>query len=151
MKTLVVFYSRTGRSKKVDEKISQRVKGDLDEIIDLKNRKGILGYIISGKDGYQKNLTKIKYKKDPSKYGLVVIGGPTWISMTPAIRTYLLKNNQKIKKIAFFATFGGNGDKNLKEMQEITKKPIATLGLRDKKIDIGNYKREVEEFCNKIK
>ena len=53
-----------------------------------------MGWIIGGKEGYKKNLTKIKYKKDPSKYDLIVIGGPTWVSMTPAIRTYLLRNDK---------------------------------------------------------
>ena len=36
MKTLVMFYSRTGNTKKVGEEISKNFDAELEEIIDLK-------------------------------------------------------------------------------------------------------------------
>jgi len=48
MKILVVFYSRSGRTKKIAEAISDILKCDKEEIFDLKNRKGIPGFLSAG-------------------------------------------------------------------------------------------------------
>jgi len=48
MKILVVFYSRTGATRTVAQKIADLVKGDLEEIKDTRNRAGILGFLRSG-------------------------------------------------------------------------------------------------------
>ena len=61
MKTLVACYSRTGNTRKVGELISKSLNADMDVIIDMKDRtRKIIGWLISGKDASQKNLTKIK-------------------------------------------------------------------------------------------
>lgn len=61
MKTLVVFYSRTGNTKKMAKILAKELHADIDEIVDLKNRKGILGYIFSGRDAMKQLKTKITY------------------------------------------------------------------------------------------
>jgi flavodoxin len=110
MKSLVVFYSRTGTSRMVAEKISKALNSDLEEIIDKKSRAGPLGWLSGGKDASQKALTDIMpIKFDPAKYDVVVIGSPIWAgNLTPAIRTYISENKGKIKKAAYFCTQGGN-------------------------------------------
>jgi len=65
MKTLVVYYSRTGTTKTVGKAIAKELKADSDEIIDLKNRLGPVNYIIAGKDATLRKLTKIKVKRNP--------------------------------------------------------------------------------------
>lgn len=50
MSRLVVFYSRTGNTKKVAEALARELKCDTDEILETKSRKGILGYIFAGRD-----------------------------------------------------------------------------------------------------
>ncbi len=59
-KSLVVFYSRTGTTKRVAESISNLLKCDVEEIVDRKNRKGPLGYLKSESDAMSKKLTVIK-------------------------------------------------------------------------------------------
>ena len=154
MKTLVVYYSRTGVTKKVGKAIARLLKCDFEEIIDTKNRAGPIGFIISGKDAGRRNLTKIKpIKKDPSKYGLVIIGTPVWVyNMAPAIRTYINQNKKKFKKVAFFCTLGSSGDdKAFKEMQKLSKKPAATLSLKTKEVKKGDYIFKVEKFVKSVK
>lgn len=156
MKTLVVFYSRTGNTKIVADKISKILNADIEEIIDKKNRKGILGWLRSGRDSTLKKTAEIEFWKNPIDYDLVIIGTPIWaFSMAPAIRTYLSEN--KFNKIAFFSTSGGSeGEKIFKEMEKISEEPIATLSLLTKnwpaEIDLEKEENseKIEEFCNKV-
>lgn len=145
-KILVVYYSRTGNTKKIGDEIAKKLKADSEEIIDLKDRKRfIVGWLISGKDATTENTTEIKFKKDPSKYDLVIIGGPVWAwTITPAIRKYLSTN--KLKKVAFFATCGSQFGKTFGEMEKLSKKPEVVLGLNKKEIKAGNYNEKMKEF-----
>jgi len=45
MKTLVVYYSRTGKTKFVAEKIAVELKADVEEVVDLKSRSGRFGFL----------------------------------------------------------------------------------------------------------
>ena len=152
MKKLVVFYSRTGNTRKIAEEIARKINADIEEIIDLKNRKGILNWLRAGRDGMKRNLTKIKYFKDPIKYDLIIIGTPIWVNMTPAIRTYLLENKDKIKKIAFFSTHGGKSvGKAFDEMEKITKKPVAVFSLREREVKENSFEDKLKDFCRDLK
>ncbi|MBD3248728.1 flavodoxin [Candidatus Woesearchaeota archaeon] len=148
MKILTVYYSRTGKTKKIAEKISKELNSDIDEISDLKKRSGILGFLGGGRDAFFKKSTKIKFIKDPSKYDIVIIGTPIWAgTCVPAVREYLKKN--KIKKTAFFCTAGSKQAKAWKDMEELSSKPIATLDIKDKKVD--SFDKEIRIFCKKVK
>jgi flavodoxin len=148
MKTLIVYYSRTGTTKKVGEKLAKHLKCDHEEIIDLKSRAGPIGWMGAGKDAMKKKLTYIKdIKKDPKKYDLIIIGSPVWAgNVVPAIRTYILTNKPDIKKVAFFCTMGGSTGKIFSEMEEIINiKPLGTLSLKTKEVNNPDH-----DFNNKI-
>jgi flavodoxin len=148
MKNLIVFYSRTGTTKKMAEKMAKILKADIDEIVDRKNRKGIIRWLLAGRDAMKKKTTEITFKKDPSKYSLVILGTPTWAGLpSPAIRTYLTKN--KFKKLAFFCTMGGkNHSKVFIEMESISKKPIATLAVQGR--TLNDSEQNIVSFIRKI-
>lgn len=167
MKTLVVFYSRTGTTKKVGEAITEKfgAEADIEEIKDTVDRKGIKGYLISGRDAMKRRLTKLEPAKfDPAEYDLVIIGTPIWgWNMSVPVRTYLTENKDKFqpkagqpmadKRVAFFCTMGGSGDeKAFSEMTEIIgKRPIATLALRTVEVVKNNFSEKLEKFIEKIK
>ena len=94
MKTLVVYYSRTGTTKKVAETISSMIESDIERIIDTKKRAGPFGGLAAAKDAILKRLTKIEAtKNDPSDYDLVIIGTPIWVgAMSAPIRSYITQN-----------------------------------------------------------
>jgi menaquinone-dependent protoporphyrinogen IX oxidase len=156
MNTLVVYYSRTGLTKKIATLISTKLKADIDEVIDNKDRSGAMGYMRAGKDAMQNELTSINYKHDPKDYDMIVIGGPVWAwTVCPAIRTYLDKNvdSLKIKKVAFFATQGSDGaEKKFKAMENVIgMKPLATLTINGKDFKNNTFESKVEEFVDSIK
>jgi len=150
MKTLIAFYSRTGNTKRVSEEISKKIKSDIDEIIDLKKRRGALGWVMGGKDALLKKPTNIKIKKNPLNYELVIIGTPNWAgTMTPAVREYLNKN--KFKKVSFICTYGGNEGHVFADMEKLSKKPIRCFSIKDKEIGNAEYNKKLNVFCEGLK
>lgn len=155
MKTLVVYYSRTGTTKKVGERIAEKLGADIEEIKDTINRMGVKGYLISGRDAMKKRLTKLEAVKfNPAEYDLVVVGTPIWSwNLSVPIRTYISEQKDNFKdKVAFFCTMGGSGDKKaFSEMENIIgKKPEATLALKTVEVARSHFFKKVKEFCEKI-
>ena len=103
---LVVYYSRTGKTKNVAEDLVKSLRCDVEQIIDTKKRGGPIGFLSAGKDAGQGNLTTIEEPKfDPSKYNLVIIGTPVWNdTVSTPVRTYLFMHKEKIANAAFFLT-----------------------------------------------
>lgn len=155
MKTLVVYYSRTGTTKTVAEEVAQKLGADVEEIKDSVKRTGIWGWLISGRDGMKRNLTKIRHlEKDPGDYDLVVVGTPIWAgNISAPTRTFLRAFKKNFKKVAFFCTMGGRSFENtFKEMtEEAGKEPVAELAIREKELNQGEYESQLEEFASKLK
>ncbi len=148
MDILVAYYSRTGNTEKLARKIAVQLDADIDKVIDLKKRSGIIGLMGSGKDALLKKESQIEYKKDPGKYDMVIAGSPVWADrISPALRTYIISN--ELKNIGFFCTFGGSAGKIYENVKEISGNISVSLGLKEKNIE--NCAVEIDEFCGKIK
>ncbi len=106
MNSLVVYYSRTGKTKFVAEKVAFELKADIEEVVDLKNRDGWFGFLKAGFDATLGRETKIgEIEKSPRDFDLIVVGTPVWNSRpSSAIRTYLKRNNLSENKVAIFCT-----------------------------------------------
>lgn len=155
MKSLVVYYSRTGTTKTVGEAIAKELKTDSDEIIDLKKRLGKINWFIAGADAKRKKLTKIKTKKKPESYDMIIIGTPKWGgNITPAVRTYLTSHDLNRKKVGFFCTAGGqNTEKLFEEMKKLTPKSVivGSLSICAKEMESGDYEEKVKSFAKSLK
>ncbi|MBN1871556.1 MAG: NAD(P)H-dependent oxidoreductase [Candidatus Omnitrophica bacterium] len=154
MKSLVVYYSRTGTTKKIAQAIARNLGGDIEEIIDKKDRRGPTNYLIAGKDAATKRLTEIDdTKKDISSYDIVVIGTPVWaFTMAPAIRTFITRHKESLKNIAFFCTQGGAGSKRtFKDMEELCgKRPVEVLEATTKEVMKDMFKQKISEFIERL-
>lgn len=154
MKTLIVYYSRDGHAKKVAESIAATLKCDIEEIREPQSRRGIIGWILSGRDAWKKKILPIETTaKNPNNYDLVIIGTPIWANtMTPAIRSWLEKFSKDLKQIALFATMGGSGDK--KAFAEIAEKcgksPIASVSFLDRETNKEIHKTKLENFIKEL-
>jgi len=155
MKILVAFYSRSGKTKKVAETVSEILKCDKEEIFDIKSREGIVGFLRAGTDGNLRRLTTIKeIKNNPSLYDLVIIGTPVWSSsVSTPIRTYLSLYQEDFKKVAFFCTrLGTDSKKVFDDMKSISQKtPLALLELTSREVARDQYIQKVKEFINNLK
>lgn len=157
-KVLVVYYSRSGNTKRVAEDAARRLNADLEQLIDKKDRAGAGGYIIAGKDAAQERAAEIEpVKHDPAQYDLVVLGTPIWAwNMTPAVRAYLAAHRDAIKSLACFTTSGGTKpDKIVKKIEALAgKSALAWTGffesdLKDK--NRARYEEKLDGFTARLK
>ena len=92
-------------------------------------------------------------KRNTSEYDLIVIAQPVWAwSPTPAIRTYVNKNDLSGKKVALF--FGGE---NLKQAVEKTKALmcnttfVGELAVEEPLQNKEEAEKKIVEWCNTLK
>lgn len=154
MKTLVVYYSRTGTTSKIGEIIAGKLGADKEEIKDTVNRSGAVGYVYAGRDAMRRNLTKLeKTILNPADYDLVVVGTPIWAwNVSTPVRTYLTEHKIDFKKIAFFCTMTGNGDINaFKEMSEVVdKQPVDVVAFTTKEVVDSAYEEKMANYISKL-
>ncbi|MBD3404590.1 MAG: flavodoxin [Candidatus Lokiarchaeota archaeon] len=154
MNTLVVYYSRTGNNKSIAEIIAKSISADLDEIIDKKDRSGVLGWLRAGKDSKSQNETEIEYSKNPQEYDTIVIGSPIWAgNIIPPLRTYLESVDLSGKRVAFFICCKTEGyNEILPQLKEMTPEAIhiATYGIQEKTFKEGTFEEELQDFISKI-
>ena len=154
MNAFVTYYSRTGNTEKVAEKLATLLKCASEEIHDTKSRKGFLGWLSAGKTATKKELTTLeKVSNDPASFDIVVIGTPMWNhTVSTPIRTYLTQYKDSFKKVAFFCTHQYTDDSPFEEMASLVgKTPVATLILNSKKeVEGDEYIKKAEEFVDRL-
>jgi flavodoxin len=75
MKTLVVYFSRDGHTKKIAEQIAEKLNADIEAIKESTNRKGIIGWLKSGAESARGKVPEINtLSNDVESYDLVVVG-----------------------------------------------------------------------------
>jgi len=155
MKTLVVFYSRTGNAKFAAETIASELVADIEEIVDLKKRQGALAFMSDGRDAMRGAETEIApTKRTPTDYDLIVIAQPIWAgNPTPAIRTYLNKNNLSGKKVALVFSDSGSSQAVEKTKALIpTSTFISELALPAKSFsNKDETKKKIFDWCKTLK
>lgn len=154
MKTLLVYYSRTGITKRIAEEIAQSLNCDVEEIVDTEKRSGIIGYIKSGYETARNKLPEIESPKhDLSQYELLIVGTPIWAGkMSVPVKAYLKHNKDKIPKLACFCTCGSSGiDGTLQGMEEyVNVSSLASFGLKSSEIKDGSYTSIIEKFVQDL-
>ncbi len=103
---LIVYYSRTGKSKVVCDTIMRNYCVDTLEIKDLKDRSGAWGFMGAAFDNAFGRYTDIEPKHPGlTKYSLIILVSPIWNwKLSAPIRTFLKDNSLKNKKLVVFTT-----------------------------------------------
>ena len=116
-KTLVAYFSASGVTKKVAEKIAAAANGDLfqiepaiaysEEDLNWMNKNSRSSLEMSDKDF---RPAMIKTELNLSEYDSILLGFPIWWYVAPTIiNTFLESYDFSGKKITLFATSGGSG------------------------------------------
>jgi len=135
-KLLIVYYSRSGRTREVARAIANASAAELEEIREETSRAGLLGYVRSGFEGFLgSEPATFPAQKDPRAYDVVIIGSPTWgASVSSPVRAYMAAQRRALPEVAFFCTMSGErgGDRLLAQMSDLAgKSPLAKLALPD--------------------
>ncbi|KVD18062.1 flavodoxin [Burkholderia ubonensis] len=125
-KILVVFYSRTGTTRRAGAALATMLHADVEEIVETRSRIGPFGFLRSLVEAINRKPAEIAAsKQDPSAYDLVVIGTPVWAgSVSSPVLAYLDANRQRLPRVAFFCSFAQRGaDSALAQMRMLAPRP----------------------------
>ena len=110
MKTLVVYFSQTGKTQELAEKLAEISGGDLLKIHTKKSYE--MSYRKTVFNSLREIITKSRPELDMnipdiSKYDRILIGAPIWCGCVPsAVYSFLDKIDLSGKKAALFTTSG---------------------------------------------
>ena len=160
MKSLVVFYSLTDKTKLVSQAIAEALNAELVEIEETKRRRrGFLTYLTGGFSAVTNKGSEIKPTNvNLEQYETIFIGSPIWASRpTPAVNSFIYANNFEGKNIVPFFTMGGNNSN--KALENITTKidesrgrvigsfAVKTYGISDDEI-ISRAREAIKNCTN---
>lgn len=159
MKTIIVYYSLDGSTRKVAETIASEINADTLELKPVReiNRKTMfLKMMDGGRQATFNVCPKLQeYSFKLSDYDRVIIGTPIWAGkIAPAIRTFLRDNELNYKVSAVFTLSGsGNNEKCLKALKKLCPSILNDANLldtNDEKNEEINDKR-IKNFVSRIK
>ena len=163
MKTAIVYYSMSGNTKYVADKIADGIKnsGEVDIIrIEPKKAypdKGAKKFFWGGKSAVMGETPALQpYEFNLEKYDRIIFGTPVWAStFVPPLKTFINENpGIKDKEIAVFTCFSGGGaDKAIEKMKKYIgiEKFEAELILIDPKDKVKEEDDEkIAEFCSML-
>ena len=151
---LVVFYSRSGTTRKVASVLARMLDADSEEIVDIGGRAGPFGYLrslIEAVNGRPADIARAK--RDAAGYDLVVIGTPVWAdSVSSPVRAYLVANRSRLQRVAFFCCFGRRRSKAaLTQMRALAgKAPLAECELTARESLHSEASQVLSEFVERI-
>lgn len=159
MKTAIVYYSMSGNTQFVAERIAKKINADLIRIEPVKAYpdQGARKFIWGGKSavmGEKPQLQSYDFKAE--QYDRIIIGTPVWASnFAPPIRTFLHDNKSiSEKKIAVFMCFSGGGaDKAIAKMKRYIgiDQFEAEMVLVDPKDNVKSEDdAKIEAFCDAL-
>jgi hypothetical protein len=149
-KILVIFYSRSGTTRRIAAALAARLGGSVEEILEARGRDGFLGYWRSVIEARRKTSPDIlPAKNDPASFDLVVVGTPVWgWSVSSPVRAYLTANKARLPAVSFFCTCGGAGaEAAFTQMHGIADKaPRATCVITARDLAAGGEEKLLANF-----
>ena len=152
MKSLVVYYSLTGKTKLVSQAIAEALNATLLEIKETKPRKlGPFVYLTGGFAAVMNRGSKINpIDVDLKQYETIFIGPPNWGSrLAPAINSFIYQTNFEGRSIIPFFTMGGNDAE--KALANMTAKIERSQGKVAGSFAIASYGVADEEITARAK
>ena len=152
MKSLVVYYSLTGKTRLVAQVIAETLNATLLEIKEIRPRKlGPFVYLIGGFAAMTNRGSKINpIDVDLKQYERIFIGSPMWNSRpAPAINSFIYQANFEGRTVVPFFTMGGDNAKNA--IANIMAKIEKSQGKVAGSFAITSYKVSDEEITARAK
>ena len=150
-KTLIIYYSQTGQSKRIAEKLSEKIHADLAEI------KTIRTYNDDMWKAYEESKAELQAGKLPalkgvlpdiSGYDTIIIGGPVWEqTISNPLLSYMRDVDFSGKKVSAFWTFYDHDENYNRDMKKEAKGATYIDGLSLPR-SITNHPDKLETALN---
>ena len=133
MKTLILYYSYGGNTRKIAQLLRQEIGGDLEEIETVKPYIGSYNEIVEQgerevSEGFMPEIKPLR--SDVASYDRIVLGSPVWwYTFAPAIKTVLHQSDLSGKIIDPFATNGGWIGHTFKDYEKACPHAVVQKGL----------------------
>ncbi|MCL2545839.1 MAG: hypothetical protein FWE06_01415 [Oscillospiraceae bacterium] len=126
MKTLVVYYSRTGHCKALATTLADAMNADCERLLDVHPFRGPFGFIRGIVVGIRKKLIHIcPPQYQPREYDQIVMVTPVWVNhAAPAIRSYVDQYGDMCRKLQLFTI-----SKQCDKVNQVSEELQATFGL----------------------
>ncbi|NKF23590.1 flavodoxin family protein [Solimonas marina] len=136
-KQLVVFYSRTGATRRLAHRLAERLDADVEEIFELHPRRGILRCVFDALSGHEPDIAAPLFKA--SDYERVIVGSPVWAGRVASpVRSYLVAYSETFREVSFFCTCYRHGFSAFADMASLCDRlPRATLMVLASATDVG--------------
>ncbi|WP_162651720.1 hypothetical protein [Lentilitoribacter sp. Alg239-R112] len=155
MKTLMLYYSRTGTTAKVARTLGLALDAQIAEIKCSHYRSNWLGYLIAGYDSVKGNLPPIEVPDLSWKnYDLVILGAPIWTSYAALpLRSFLSQKPDLPKRVALFLTHGSHSpaQKAVDFVSSLLPIPLeGVLDLPQSQITKDQFSDQIDGFVEKL-
>ncbi len=150
MKTLVVYYSFTGNTRKVAEELAGRLGADLTELIEERPRKGLSGAIRAIFESLRHRASEITPVTAPlRKYDLIILAAPLWAGhIASPMRDFAERYREELSQVSFVITHGGSSVKKAaKELEEFCgQHPLEVMDIQEVQIKKNKVGRPISAY-----
>lgn len=150
MKTLIVYFTRTGTTRRVAERLAVVLPATLCPLTEESSRMGPLGYARCLLDvAFTRDVKLQALAHDPAAYDLVLIGTPIWAGhLSSPLRSFVHQHAPQIRRCALFCTMGGSGAAGVfAELQGLLgQAPLATMACTNREVDADGSEQKIQHF-----
>ena len=150
---LIVYYSRTGTTRMVAEKLAKLLEADIEEIRERKDRSGAIGALGAIKDILFKHSVDVLSEHSVESRRVIIIGMPVWAdSPPPAVCAFVKQYDFTGKKVFAFCTHrGSGGEKTFAKLSKmLPEKIIQTLALKSPRKD-PELEEKLKQWAGQIR
>lgn len=157
MKTLVLYYSYGGNTKRIAKLIQNKLNCDILEIETIVPYTGNYNSIVEQgqrevNSGYMPEIKTMDI--DINSYDKIILGSPVWwYTFAPAMKTFLYQNDLSSKNIYPFATNGGWIGHTFSDFEKECKGANVNHGLnvRFEEDKLITSEKNISDWLNSIK
>ena len=156
-KMLIIYYSHTGNTKYVAEKIREKTGGDLFEIETVKTYPSQYSALTeeAKRELQEGDLPALKKgPPDMSSYDLILVGGPVWwYTVATPVMSFLKQADFEGKRVSAFCTHEGGIGKYFPHFKEQARNAVVLEGLdlyKPRQFGKGEVDKALDAWLGKL-
>lgn len=156
-KMLIVYYSLSGNTKYIAEKVREKTGGDVFEIETVKTYPSEYSVITeeAKRELQEGDLPPLKKgPPDMSSYDLILVGGPVWWYTVPTpVMSFLKQADFKGKRVSAFCTHEGGIGKYFPHFKEQARNAVVLEGIdfyKPKQARKGEVDKTLDTWLGKL-